>query len=89
MTNFFTKHPHQMGESYWQHFICATKFGIKMIFAGTACLIHAIFPFLFQKTGSNMLFGMMNDYIKRTPNVEERIVVLSHIVKKKYKRCDS
>lgn len=83
MSNIFTKHPQSMGETYGQHFICATKFGTKMIVGGFFCFIHALFPFLFQKTGSNFLFQMVNDYVDRAPVVEDRMITLSRTVEKK------
>lgn len=48
----FTRHPATIGESYVQHLAQAGTFGVTMIAAGTACLVHAIFPFLFEKTAS-------------------------------------
>jgi len=52
---FFTEHPESVGETYAEHFIVASSFGIPMISAGVACLLHGIFPFLFEKTGSNLV----------------------------------
>ena len=51
----FTEHPEQVGETYSEHFAMASSFGIPMIFAGFACLLHGIFPFMFEKTGSNLV----------------------------------
>jgi len=51
-TALFTDHPASVGETYGQHLHHAGYFGIRMMFAGCACLIHAILPFLFIKTGS-------------------------------------
>jgi len=83
MIDFFTKHPRCMGETYLQHFVCAVRFSMKMLFGGIACLIHAVFPFLFQKTGSNLLFKMLHDFIDRTPHVEERTLTLADAINKK------
>lgn len=83
MKNIFTQHPHSMNETYWQHLVCAVKFGSKMMIGGVACLIHAIFPFLFEKTGSNFLFQMMHDYVGRSPVNDNRTVVLSEFIEKK------
>ena len=47
----FTEHPASVGESYLQHMGMAFGFGAKMVFAGLACLAHAVFPFLFVRTG--------------------------------------
>lgn len=60
--NLFTSHPHQVGESYSEHFMMASSFGVPMVLAGFACILHGIFPFLFEKTGSNLvkkLYGRM------------------------------
>ena len=48
----FTDHPASVGESYGEHLLRAGWFGVRMIFAGIACLIHAVLPFLFVRTGS-------------------------------------
>ncbi|HTU10598.1 MAG TPA: DUF6356 family protein [Allosphingosinicella sp.] len=53
--NPFTKHPHEVGESYGQHFGQAAWFGVRMIGGGIACLIHAVFPFFCVTTGSRMM----------------------------------
>ena len=52
MLDAFTRHPTAIGESYGQHLAQAGAFGATMLAAGAACLIHAIFPFLFEKTAS-------------------------------------
>jgi Family of unknown function (DUF6356) len=51
----FTAHPASVGETYWQHFATATGFGATMLAAGLACLVHAVFPFLFVRTGSTAI----------------------------------
>lgn len=51
MKRAFTEHPASVGETYTQHMGMAFGFGGKMVFAGIACLIHGIFPFLFKCTG--------------------------------------
>ena len=48
----FTEHPEAVGETYGEHLVMASGFGLKMIGAGLACLVHALLPFLFVKTGS-------------------------------------
>ena len=50
--NLFTKHPTEVGETYGEHFRNASGFGLKMIGAGLACLVHAVLPFLFERSGS-------------------------------------
>ena len=48
----FTDHPASVGESYGEHLLTASGFGLRMVLAGLACMIHALLPFLFVKTGS-------------------------------------
>ena len=48
----FTDHPASVGESYAEHLVTASGFGLRMVLAGLACMIHALLPFLFVKTGS-------------------------------------
>lgn len=52
MLHAFNDHPSSVGETYGQHLAQASGFGAAMIAAGAACLVHAIFPFLFEKTAS-------------------------------------
>lgn len=51
----FTEHPRTVGETYSEHFVMASSFGVPMILAGCACVLHGIFPFLFERTGSNLV----------------------------------
>jgi uncharacterized protein DUF6356 len=48
----FTEHPASVGETYIEHMGRAACFGLRMIGAGAACLVHALLPFLFVRTGS-------------------------------------
>jgi hypothetical protein len=51
----FTHHPASVGESYGIHLLRAGYFGSRMMLAGAACLVHAILPFVFVKTGSRAI----------------------------------
>ena len=51
----FTEHPASVGESYGEHLGSATCFGLRMMFAGIACLVHGVVPFLFERTGSRAI----------------------------------
>lgn len=55
ITRLFTAHPASVGESYGAHLLRATWFGCRMMLAGAACLVHAVFPFLFVRTGSKAI----------------------------------
>lgn len=61
----------------------ALIFGFKMILGGLACIIHAIFPFLFQKTGSAVLVDLMEVFISRLPAREERLKRLARVITQK------
>ena len=56
----FTEHPASVGESYLEHLARASCFGTRMMFAGLACLVHGLLPFLFVKTGSRAI-SELND----------------------------
>ena len=62
MLRTFLNHPESVGETYGEHFMMAGSFGLRMVFAGLACMVHALLPFLFEQTGSrciNQLHGRM------------------------------
>jgi len=84
MKNIFTEHPKTINETYFQHFKFAISFGFNMIIGGLACSIHAIFPFLFEKTGSHFLIKMMYNFVERMQSIEDqRIVELSALINRK------
>ena len=56
----FTEHPASVGESYSEHLFRAVYFGTRMLFAGIACLVHGVLPFLFVRTGSRAI-AELND----------------------------
>jgi hypothetical protein len=86
MKNIFTKHPHSLEESYFEHLFFALKFGTTMLLGGLACILHAIFPFLFEKTGSNLLLKMTHNFVERMPVAEERVIYLSKMIESKVRK---
>lgn len=54
----FTDHPHQVGETYGEHFVVASRFGGAMLVGGLACMVHALLPFLCTSTGSKIIRGL-------------------------------
>ena len=56
----FTEHPASVGESYTEHLFRALCFGLRMVFAGVACVVHGVLPFLFVRTGSRAI-AELND----------------------------
>jgi Family of unknown function (DUF6356) len=53
LDRIFLEHPRSLGESYWSHQRRAFGFGITMVVAGLACVIHAVFPAVFERTASS------------------------------------
>ena len=51
----FTEHPASVGETYGEHLMMAAGFSLRMVLGATACLVHALLPFLFVKTGSAII----------------------------------
>ncbi|OGT42558.1 MAG: hypothetical protein A3F42_00700 [Gammaproteobacteria bacterium RIFCSPHIGHO2_12_FULL_37_34] len=83
MKNIFTLHPDSLGETYFQHFKFAFKFGVYMLIGGLACIVHAIFPFVFEKAASNFLLTMTIDFIRRQPKLDKRSKELLQVLQKK------
>lgn len=67
LTRAFTEHPASVGESYSQHCVCAFGFGARMVGAGIACMIHALLPFLFVRTGSRAITELNERMIAKRP----------------------
>ena len=83
MKNIFTEHPKSLGESYFQHMKFAIYIGFNMIIGGFALLIHAIFPFMLLKTGSNLLFKTTYRFVARVPRIEKHVAAISLLIRKK------
>ena len=54
-SKLFTEHPASVGETYGEHMVMAGSFALRLFLASLACLVHALLPFLFEKTGSCMI----------------------------------
>lgn len=59
------KHLESVHESYWQHFSFALYFGVRLIGAGFAVVIHALCPALFQTTGSGTVTALYEEMQRR------------------------
>ncbi len=51
----FTEHPAAVGETYLEHMAMALIFAVPMMLGALACLVHAIFPFLFVQSASSTI----------------------------------
>ncbi len=55
IATLFTSHPATVNETYFGHMRFAAWFSAMLIGAGLAAAIHAVLPFLFEKTAGNMI----------------------------------
>ncbi|MEM7501661.1 MAG: DUF6356 family protein [Pseudomonadota bacterium] len=55
LSKLFTEHPRSVGESYFEHLRAAGSFSVALLGAALCCAVHALLPFLFEKTGSSMI----------------------------------
>ena len=60
---FFIDHPASVGETYREHFASASSFSRAMFRAAICCAIHAVFPFLFEKTGSQIIVELNDQMV--------------------------
>ena len=67
MSNPFTDHPRSIGETYPEHFGIALRFGLAMLAGGVACLVHAVVPALFERTGSATIKRLYAEIVARQP----------------------
>ena len=64
---WFVAHPRSVGESYAEHCGVASRFGLSMVVGGFACLVHALFPALFERTGSGAIKRLYSEMVARQP----------------------
>lgn len=58
LSRLFTDHPRSVDETYFEHMRFAGRFAGLLFAAALAALIHAVLPFLFERTASTMINGM-------------------------------
>jgi hypothetical protein len=64
LTAAFREHPASVGEGYFEHMLVAFSFGFRMLYGGLACLVHAVLPFLFTRTGSRTIGELHQEMIE-------------------------
>jgi hypothetical protein len=62
------EHIKKNNTTYFQHFRRAITLGIKTGYATVALCIHSIFPNLFEKTGSSVIFSLHKQLVSETHN---------------------
>ena len=68
MQRWFADHPRSVGESYAEHFRAAARYGLAMVSGGLACLLHALVPALFERTGSRTVKRLYAEMAARQPS---------------------
>ena len=69
----FTDHPHATGETYFQHMWFALYLSFQGFRMFLAAFIHAIFPFMFQKTTTNILVATQHQVQKRFKKADKKL----------------
>lgn len=75
LLKLFTEHPASVGETYLGHCRRALGFGVSIVVAGVACIVHAFFPFAFVQTGSNAIRRLHDRMVmnpRAGPDAEQR-----------------
>lgn len=55
IARLFTDHPASVDESYFEHMAFAAWFSSRLLMAAGAAIVHAILPFMFEKTASQIV----------------------------------
>ena len=71
MKNNFKHHPNSVGETYFEHFLKAFGFGIKLMLISLRVFIHAIFPWCFENSASDRINKLNNILQSRKSSANE------------------
>lgn len=69
LEHLFTAHPHAVDETYVEHLVFAGGCALRMLAAGFAALVHAVFPFLFERTASRLMAPIAMKLVARNPDL--------------------
>ena len=70
--SLLTDHLDEVGESYFKHMAKAMGFAVKMLSVAAICLVHAVAPFLFVRTGSDRVRRLADIMDKRQQQVGDQ-----------------
>lgn len=65
LARWFLAHPQTVGETYPEHAGIAGRFGAVMVIGGIKCLIHAIFPAVFERSASDCVAKLNSELTRR------------------------
>lgn len=66
-TKLFIDHPNSVNETYGEHWRVANRFGVLMIRAGLAAIVHGFVPGLMTHTGSAIVKKLYGEMMDRAP----------------------
>ncbi len=55
LNRLFTRHLQSVNETYLEHMGHAMSFAAAMAYGAAVCFVHALLPFLFERTGSDCI----------------------------------
>ena len=61
----FLDHPTSVGESFSEHFGVASRFGLRLVWGGARCTLHAFLPFLFKTAGSDTVAALHHELVTK------------------------
>ncbi len=67
----FIQHPIDVGETYLQHFLHASYYGIRIVLAGIICLVHALIPGILTFTASSRIRVINEELSSRSKNIHD------------------
>jgi len=70
----FMAHPQSVNESYFQHMGVALRYAGTFAFCSFCALVHAFFPFLFEKTASTIVKNMVANMNARMDAPQGQVV---------------
>ena len=62
--NYFLKHPNKAGMSYFEHLMLSMRFAFMLFIASIQAFIHALCPFLFETSTSDVIKKIDNIMVK-------------------------
>jgi hypothetical protein len=73
LSELFTRHPASVGETYAEHMQVAAGFGVRLFLASMACFVHALLPFLFERTGSTAIQSLHGSMVMSRLRRDDRV----------------
>lgn len=77
LRELFNEHPNSVNETYLEHMHMSSSFGFWLLVAMFCAFVHALLPFVFEKTGSKIITKLHSRMVsirvvKSAPHLEPR-----------------